>query len=373
MIRKVYINGKFLAQPLTGVQRFAFETVLALDRLLAKHTLPHPFVLVAPAGQVHSGPELVAIPIVSVPASSLHAWEQIALPARTRGAFLLNLAGSAPLLKRDQVCTFHDAAIFDFPSAYSKAFVRWYRFLFRVQARFCKGVLTVSEFSRTRLLQRLVLARLHVNVVPNGCDHLEPMQADESILSTHGLQPGTYLLAVGSANPSKNFPALLRAFDAMKQNSTRLVVAGGGNTVVFAREEARGGGAEVIRTGRVTDAQLKALYLHAKAFVFPSLYEGFGIPPLEAMACGCPVVASNAEAIVETCGTAALYFDPRDVGSMTGALERICENDELRETLRCTGLARAAEFTWRRSATALLAALRSFGVDVPTVTPSTPS
>ncbi len=372
MHERIYINGKFLAQPLTGVQRFAFETVSALDRLLARNKVPHPFILIAPTIRAENKLELVSIPVIHVASSSLHVWEQITLPARTRGATLLNLAGSAPLLKHDQVCTFHDAAVYEFSSAYSIAFLCWYRLLFGVQARICRGVLTVSEFSCERLKKYLGKTRAPLQVVPNGCDHFESMQADESILSLHGLKPGSYLLAVGSANPSKNFPALLRGFDAMAQKSIRLVVAGGGNAAVFAAEDGGGEGAGVVRTGRITDAQLKALYVHARAFVFPSLYEGFGIPPLEAMACSCPVVASDIAPIVETCGAAALYFDPNDIGSITAALARVCADDGLCERLRRAGKDRAARFTWRGSATALLNALGGLGLRVPCGAPGVP-
>jgi glycosyltransferase involved in cell wall biosynthesis len=110
----------------------------------------------------------------------------------------------------------------------------------------------------------------------------------------------------------------------------------------------------VITTGAISDSELSALYRQAHAFVFPSLYEGFGIPPLEAMSLGCPVVVAQAASIPEICGDAALYFDPRDIASISYALERILDDEALRETLRQRATVRVEQFTWERGACQLL-------------------
>jgi hypothetical protein len=156
LMTTVYINGKFIAQPTTGVQRFARELIVATDRLLSTgHWKTRAeLVLLVPSGRViEPMPHLRNIRLKELPAT-LHVWEQLKLPLASRDSLLINLAGSAPLFKR-QVCTFHDAAVFDVPNAYSAVFGHWYRFLFRVQSTICRRILTVSEFSKQRLCHHL--------------------------------------------------------------------------------------------------------------------------------------------------------------------------------------------------------------------------
>jgi glycosyltransferase involved in cell wall biosynthesis len=360
----IYINGRFLGQQTTGVQRFATELVLAVDALLAEKDahFPGDFVLVVPGHVTVGLPELKKIRIERLAGPASHGWEQLRLPLFTRNSWLLNLAGSAPLFKRKQLCTFHDAAIFDYPRAYSTAFVMWYRLLFYVQARLCHGLLTASSFSRGRLSKRLGVPSDRFGIVVTGVDHMNRIVANEKILARLGLNTDNYLLTVGSANPAKNMAALTQAFCAAENDSQlRLVVAGGGNAAVFARQEITENAA-IIKTGRIDDAELKALYLHARAFVFPSLYEGFGLPPIEAMACGCPVVAANSAAIPEICGSAVGYFDPASVASIRQALERIMTDGAWRASLREAGRIKAKEYSWRAAALQLFRHLEAFGV-----------
>jgi glycosyltransferase involved in cell wall biosynthesis len=146
-------------------------------------------------------------------------------------------------------------------------------------------------------------------------------------------------------------------------NGVRLVIVGGADPRVFAAQAAAGGASDtgaaapVVRAGRVDDAALKALYLGAQGLVFPSLDEGFGLPPLEAMALGCPVVAARAGAVPEVCGDAALYFDPRDPQDMAAALRRLLDDAPLRATLAEAGRQRAASWTWSLAAHRLAALL----------------
>lgn len=364
---KVFLNGKFVAQPLTGVQRFASELVVAADRLLASGAWKAraDFVLLVPAGRFNMRAlNLQCIRVQKVPGVRLHAWEQFHLPRASREGFLINLAGSAPLFKRNQVCTFHDAAVFDIPQAYSWAFGSWYRLLFRVQGHVCQRVLTVSEFSKQRLCHHLKLPDTTIGVVPNGADHVKQLQLDDSVMEHLKLTSGGYLLAVGSNNPSKNFSTLISAFKRIQcRASVRLVVVGGENSAVFAQSgRTESVDPRIVRAGRVTDEQLKSLYTHARAFVFPSVYEGFGIPPLEAMLSGCPVLAARAASIPEVCGEAAAYFDPHDPGDIVRVLEWALENPQGLADLRQAGYARAAMFTWDGAARDLFDQLAALGL-----------
>ena len=363
-MKTIFINGKFFSQPTTGAQRFATEIVLALDSILsdgAKSDVCN-FVLLVPSGIDGNIPPLKQIRVVELAGFTSHLWEQVSLPLFVRNSLLINLSGSAPMFKRKQIFTIFDSAIFDFPQAYSKIFLMWYRLLFRVQARFGYGLITISDFSRDNLRRHLGIAKDRFFLVPCGVDHIYRTASDESILEKFGLHKNCYLLAVGSANPSKNFPALISAFTGLRNDeSIRLVVVGGSNPAVFAEQNVIDN-FDIVRTGRVDDLQLKALYTHARGFVFPSLYEGFGIPPLEAMACGCPVIASNLDSILEVCGDAIGYFDPTSISSIQNALERLIDDGNWRECLQVAGRDKVKQYTWEAAANQLLCHLRKTGV-----------
>ncbi len=358
-----YVNGKFAAQATTGVQRFASQLLAAVDGQLASAPARQRWVLLHPRGAPVQRLARIECRAVGPAGLPLHLWEQAVLPLIARDGTLINLSGSAPLVLGGQICTFHDAAVFDQAGAYTAAFVRWYRLQFRLQARRAARLLTVSAFSRSRLALHLKLDPARIGVVPNGCDHLDAVVAEESILGRQGLRTGRFLLAVGSANPAKNMARLRAAFLSMNRTcgagDVRLVLVGGRNTAVFAAEAHGVTDPRIVHEGPVTDAELKALYQHAVGLVFPSLYEGFGLPPLEAMACGCPVAVADSAAMPEVCGPAALYFDPLSVDAIAAAMQRLLDDAALRGRLRQAGTVRAASFRWADAARALLTQLPS--------------
>jgi glycosyltransferase involved in cell wall biosynthesis len=163
------------------------------------------------------------------------------------------------------------------------------------------------------------------------------------------------ILAVGSRSPHKNLAAVVQAVSRLGGSALPLVAAGGANTRVFNPAELNGNSFHAV--GYVTDLELRALYEQAACFVYPSLYEGFGLPPLEAMTCGCPVVVSRAAALPEVCGDAALYCDPHDPENIAEQIRTVLHDSGRRAELRERGLARARCFTWGRAASALLGIL----------------
>ena len=348
----VFINGKFTAQRTTGVQRVASQLVLALDRLLEGS--PAEWVLLCPAEGV--APPLVSIQLrtVGVPGLPLHVWEQLVLPWAAREGLLINLAGAAPAFARRQWALLHDAAIFDHPEAYAPAFVAWYRWLFHRLARHAERLFTVSAFSRGRLARSLGIAEQRFTLICNGADHLAAVQPDDTVLHAHGLLKRPFLLAVGSANPTKNMAALMEALTLLQRPDLRLVIVGSSNELVFAGMQAAPDPQGVLRLGHQSDAALKALYRAAQAFVFPSTYEGFGLPPLEAMAEGCPVAVAWVAALPEVCGDGALPFDPHSPHAIAEALRRLLDDQALRSALQLAGRIRAARFSWDRSAALLM-------------------
>jgi glycosyltransferase involved in cell wall biosynthesis len=286
----------------------------------------------------------------------LHGWEQAALPRAARGGSLINLAGSAPAFGvRSQVCVMHDAALFDQPQAYTVVFRNWYRWLFRHLARRATTALvTVSAFSRERLAAALAVPGERFTIVAGAGEHLDSVVADPSVLAAHALDRQPFVLAVGSRNPTKNLARLLQAWQLLDRADLRLVLVGGVNPRVF---EGRGNGAAmpgVIDLGTVDDPTLKALYQRALALAFPSLYEGFGLPLLEAMHNGCPVVASTAPAVHEVCGDAAVYCDPLAPQGIAAALRDLIERPARRDEMRERGRSRARRFGWDASAQTML-------------------
>jgi glycosyltransferase involved in cell wall biosynthesis len=356
-VTAVYVNGKFCAQRTTGVQRYARCALEAIDARLAARPDARRWTLLLPPDAV--APALRAVHVQGLPwngPGGLHGWEQWALPRAARGGLLLNLAGSAPAWgAAAQLCVMHDAAPFDQPQAYTTAFATWYRWLFRhLATRPATRLVTVSDFSRERLAAALKVPSQRFAVAPGGAQHFDAVPADTAVLGAHGLQGQRFVLAVASRNPTKNLARLAQAWPRVGRADVQLALVGGANVRVFGGDAATPTAAGWVDVGPLDDAGLKALYEHASAFVFPSLYEGFGLPPLEAMACGCPVAVSDIPALRAVAGDAALLFDPLSPPSIADALRRLLDDAALRDDLRERGRRRAALFTWDATAQALL-------------------
>lgn len=353
----VFVNGKFCAQRMTGVQRYASSLLSALDARLAAGAPASDWTLLLP--RQAQAPDLRSIAVRRVPwhgPGGLHGWEQWALPRAAREGTLVNLAGSAPAWSgARQVCVMHDAALFDHPQAYATVFRNWYRWLFRRLARHsATALVTVSAFSRQRLAAALGVSHERISVVAGAGEHLERVQPDTSVLAAHTLDRHPFVLVVGSRNPTKNLARLVEAWHLLSRDDLRLVLVGGVNPRVFERRHDDPLAPGVMDLGTVDDAALKALYQNALALAFPSLYEGFGLPLLEAMHCGCPVVASTAPAVREVCGDAALYCDPLAPQDIAKALRELVDDLALRARLRERGRIRAQQFGWGASAQSML-------------------
>lgn len=352
------VNGRFLTQPTTGVQRFAAEVTQAIARAGV------PIRLLAPRG---APDRLGDIPVEHVGTRTGQRWEQLDLPRAAGRATLLNLGNTAPLqCGGPRLVVIHDAGVFDTPESYSLAFRSWYRALHLALPRLGARVVTVSEFSRGRLAARLRLDPASIAVMPEGGEHVLRSPADGSVLAKHGLAPRGYALAVGTRAAHKNLGALREAAALLAARGMVLAVAGAVQGGVFSgAADAEGAGVRLL--GRVSDAELRALYENALCLVFPSRYEGFGIPPLEAMWCGCPVLAARGGfppevgngAVPEVCGEAALWFDAQGPATPAAALTRLLDEPGLAEALRDAGLARARLYSWDAAAARLLALLET--------------
>ncbi len=284
-----------------------------------------------------------------------HAWEQLALPLLARRADLLYCpANLAPLASRRNAVVIHDVAALAHPEWYGRTYGAWQRLVLPALARRARLVLTVSRFARDEIVERLGVPEDSIAVVPNGVSGdfsptADPGPAREAL----GLDR-PYVLTLATRSARKNIAVLGEAAAALQPLGIELVSAGG------ARGYLRGGEQPPGRAlGYVPERLLPGLYAGALALAMPSLYEGFGLPCLEAMACGTPVVAADRAALPETCGGAALLADPADGEAFATALVRAATDQEERARLIAAGRERAAAFTWKRSAELTDAALAS--------------
>ena len=328
---KIQVNGRFRKRRMTGVDRYAHELTTRLADMVE---------FVEPRSSVHG--------------VRGHLWEQMSLPWKIRGPLLWSPCSTGPLAVRKQVVTIHDAAFVDQAATYTKAFAAWYQWLLPKLMRKVRRVLTVSEFSKTRLLDIYKLPEKQIEVIYCGVDRrFQPMPL-EQIRETRarlGL-PDRYVLCVGSLEPRKNLRRLLEAWPqvATKHPEVSLVLAGGCNTTAFADAGLPQNLERVKFTGYLTDADLPTVYSGAEVFIYPSIYEGFGLPVVEAMACGAPVITSNITSLPEVGADACEYVDPLDTDSIATAMNQLLSNPVRKDELRRLGFERAKRFTWEDSA-----------------------
>jgi alpha-1,3-rhamnosyl/mannosyltransferase len=376
---RVALDGQPLLAPLAGVGHSTRQLVHALARVEPGHrysvVAPRPLRALRGA-RLPSG----TFPEPNVEVAISGWWAAMAARVRRRLArdAVLKLPGEPfdvfhgtnnvfPYLVRSarRVLTVHDLTFLRFPEWHPPRRLALMVPELAPAVRRADRIIAPSQSTRDDLVRLLSVDPERVAVVPMGvatsftpC----PAAALEAGLAPFGLRRGEYLLFMGTIEPRKNLVRLLEAVELVGPKIGRLVVAGGQGwrdgriRAAMAGLEAAG---RVQRLGYVADDARAVLLSGARAFVFPSLYEGFGLPPLEAMACGAPVVTSNVASLPEVVGDAALLVDPEDVEALAAALDRIWNDDALRARLRERGLLRAAEFSWERTARLTLDVYRS--------------
>lgn len=347
----ICVNSRFLTQDISGTQRYAIEISGALKKLN-----PDNIEFLSPRNIIHK--EIAEfLNVKSFGRFNGHLWEQVELPPllRKRGSLLLiNLANTAPLYYGNKIVTIDDLSFLRHPEWFSREFYLYYSFLIPRIAKNSKAIITISEFSKEEIIKLLDIPADKIKVIYPAVseEFITPEALDNSICNKYN----NYILAVSSLEPRKNFKNLIMAFNSLHLPDIKLVIVGKGNNRVF-NEKGLNKTADfenIEFTGYVSDAQLAGLYKNAKLFIYPSFYEGFGLPPLEAMACGCPVIVSNVSSLPEVCRDAAYYVDPDNIENIADGLNNVLNNQTMRKDLIDKGYERIRLFNWRKSAQGLL-------------------
>jgi glycosyltransferase involved in cell wall biosynthesis len=345
-VDKLCINGKFFCQRITGTQRYARELLHQFDRLLATEDYRRLAIeVLVPKFMPSSAPSMPGyanLRVRAVGRMSGTRWEQLELPYYCRGQVLLTLSGGAPVLHPHNIVALHDAAVAAAPAGYSIPYRLWHKNICRHMARTAEHIFTNSNFSKSEIVKWYGADSKKISVIPLGSDHTLHSTADPSALQRFGLS-GKYVLAVSSHNPNKNFQRIVQAFGHL-DHSMQLVIAGGQDSRIYRNGLQLPAGVRVL--GYVSDAELKALYENAACFVFASLYEGFGLPPLEAMSSGCPVVVSRAGSLPEIFNGQAFFCDPYRPEDIAAAIQRAVEFPPAADQLK----AFAGKFSWEKCA-----------------------
>ena len=350
---EIIVNGSFLRHRVTGVARYSYE--------LTRRIVNHKNVRIAFDQEKTS--EFGTDKIYLVPRSFIsktlgsRAWNQFDIPLHIGDRVLWSPNNVSPLGVKKHVITIHDLSVFDHPEWFKYSIVALYNFYLPRLIQQSAKILTVSEFTRHRILERFNVNEDKVIVIPNAAaERFYPCSLEEIEWVRNRYQlPKWYILSLGSLESRKNLVNLFKAWTCVSPQLTRdikLVVAGEKGTV-FRTQDFRSDFSSVDNvhfTGYFPDQDLPALYSGALGLVYPSFYEGFGLPPLEAMACGTPVITCKNTALPEVVGDCALFVDPHQPESIATAIHSLVENSSLRESLAQGGLERAKLFNWDHSA-----------------------
>jgi glycosyltransferase involved in cell wall biosynthesis len=356
LVRHWAINGRFASQSITGVQRYAHEIVGMLDRLLTDNASLADGLdveLLVPPGT--TAPELDAIRVRTVGRIGGHAWEQAVLPVHARGG-LISLCNTGPVLHRNQIVCIHDLSTRVCPQSYSRPFRALYRVLMPALGRTARAVFTVSEYSAGELDRFGVRPLQGISVAPNGHEHALRWVPAHSERTRRVATRDTVVL-LGSPAPHKNAGLVVGLSERLARAGLRIAVVGAADPRVFSTAISERDGAGVEWLGRVSDGELTALLQDCLCLAFPSLTEGFGLPALEAMAVGCPVVASDRASLPEVCGDAALYAPPDDADAWFDRLIELHASPRRRADLIARGKAQASRYRWSQSAGRYLLAM----------------
>jgi glycosyltransferase involved in cell wall biosynthesis len=328
----IYINGKFLTKDVTGVQRYARSLINEFKKV------GFDFEIINPENSF-------------IGKRSRTVWEQF-MASKIKQGLLFCPTNSGPITYKNKIITLHDAAVLSHPEWFAKNFSIMRKTLIPILVNSSLKIITVSNFSKNHICEALNLRDDKVEVIYNGINKkkFKPMSISNKILKKYNLTK-PYILFVGSIEPRKNLKRMINSWIKLPKIYKKefdLLIVGKKNwifkDVILKKENS------IKELGYIQDDELIKLYSMAKVFIYPSLFEGFGLPVLEAMACGTPVITSNVSALPEVGGESVLYIDPRDEESISSKMIELLDSRSLQKDLIIRGLQRAKLFTWENTA-----------------------
>ena len=362
---RIGLDGYPLSEPLTGIGHYTLELAFSLARNFPRDEFelvsPKPFNPVAIGGIPRES--IPNLRLTQAKSSSLRGhWWSVGLPMYARRARFDLFHGTnfeVPLWKRRRtVLTIHDLSTLLYPETHRASAVRRARLRLPIAAKITDAIITPTETVRQEVCERLKVKPGKVTAIHEAPRRtFSPMTKEETVAIRKRLRvEDEFLLFVGTLEPRKNLLTMMRAFEeVINRTSVRpqLVIAGGegwliDETLSFINSASLKD--RILLTGYLNDEDLRALYSSCRAFIYPSLYEGFGLPPLEAMACGAPVIASRIAALQETLGDAAILIEPLDVQTLSRTIIEVLRDERRRAAMGEAGIKHAAKFSWDKAA-----------------------
>jgi glycosyltransferase involved in cell wall biosynthesis len=326
---KIIANVRTLSAPITGVQRYTSELIKRLQKNI---------VLVSPVNK--------SLGIKG------HAWEQIILPQKVKNNLLWSPGNTGPLSISNQVVTIHDLAPLDYPEWSNKKFALWYQFLIPRLIKKVRKIIAVSCFTKERILAIDPKVEDKIEVIYNGVNIEDFQKKLNSISQESQVEP--YVLALGNMSPRKNVASIVKAWLSIEKrlpsNLLLKILGSLDNQGIYKFADIPKMPKNLQMLGYVDNLQLVHLYQNATAVIYVPLYEGFGLPVLEAMAAGSPVITSNSTAIMEVAANAARLVDPENISDLANSIVEVVENEKVRSELKKKGFNRAKEFNWENTA-----------------------
>ena len=331
----IIINARFLTQTITGVQRFAIE----ICRGLPNHIAGNDVIFVCPKDKKinHLGNNKKVIEVGSL---SNNLWEQIELPLflkKNGNPLLINLVGLGPIGYKNKIMALYDLAFYHYPEWFSFTFRTTYNFLVPISIKNAKLIITDSEYVKADIHKTYGVNQKNIDVI-----YAAPSKKFKNL----HLKREKIILTVSSIDPRKNLGRVIKAFQLIESDFKLVIVGKSNNSFAKMDVERKLITSKVQFTGYLTDDELIQLYNKASIFIYASLFEGFGIPPLEAQACGCSCIVSNSTSLPEVYQNSVTYCDPKSIESIKDALNLLVHDQEEREKIQKSGFENFKRFNW---------------------------